>query len=880
MKSNQIKLFKQDRSYAPRHFLHIKKILNKYYSGILDITVLSLFIIGFEWAIGAWYGYPLGGDAYNSLTRLRFVLENFPNIDWSPAWSSGMPIFVWYQPLPYLIMAAIMKLTQWTPEFTLNVATMGSVVLSGIGIYGSTKDIGVNRSIAIACGVLAVTTPQFLSWHILAGMYSRILATPFLTLTIWFALRSCRQVNNDEDTRRSVLLTILFLSLTIQSHTLVGLISSATVALAALFTINSWKKKVTFTLKIAFSTFCLSAYFLLPFFYFRPYSNLISLQSIETLKIDLTNLFIPSEKGVSIGLSPFLLPLFIPLLAAYLQKNKLKNNVIKTILTLSSIPFLIVLYAIFVSIGGAATYFRPMEMTYFIPLLLSPAIGILLHSLLRDYKRRHLGGIVFVITILFWVSYQYPLNQHPFVVRQPGYGELLTARMLNGSDVYDYNHRFAPNSAGFAVWFNYKYPAIPQTKDYYAQGNLNPDFSYLYEISTLHIDGNEDQTEFLLDWWGVKWLVADSRWDRADKFLSSPNVYELLDVGMGGNLLGFEYKGVSPVLSASNSPTALFIGSAEAYNLFFQALSLSNCDTDSLILVRGEECVDSSHSSISNDFDVIILYGYDYGYQEDAYPRLREYVVDGGKLLLLTDLSKEASSDFLPEPSPIWSTRAMAFGRKWNFSYTLNQYTRGTNFSLFSPAVYANGEWGYSGTYNSSIKEGGETILLNYGNPIVVKKDFGKGNVIWCGLNLPLHTVSYGNREESKFLVRLITADISDGESIKPIFTSEQLNPENFEIDVHNSCRGVLFKECYFPNWRAYVIGRANTPLRIYRAGPNFMYVQMSESDEHQTIRFKYMKSSVEVLGDIMSVGSFISLLFSEWLRKLVSPLLGHTINA
>jgi len=363
---------------------------------------------------------------------------------------------------------------------------------------------------------------------------------------------------------------------------------------------------------------------------------------------------------------------------------------------------------------------------------------------------------------------------------------------------------------------------------------------------------------FLLNWWGVKWLTVDSRFNRTEKFLESPQGFELLAVGEGGDLYGFKYKGSSPILSASNAPVALFIGSEEAYSLFFRALSLSNFNSKHLVPVYGGDVVDDVRLETLEEFDIVVIYGYRYRFGEEAYPLLREYVSRGGRLLMFTDLSMDASRLYLPEPAPIWRTEGMAFGTAWNFTTTPNEYTEGVNFSRFSPAVYGDGPWGYSGTYNSDLKEGATVILLNHGQPVVVERGLGEGMAVWCGLNLPLHAVSYENREESQFLVNLVSVGLPEAGD-EPGWRAEMVNPERFRVEVETPARGVLFKECWFPNWRAHLTDRG-TSLKIYKAGPNFMYVRLTEGSAPCTVEFRYTKSWVQWLGDLISLTSLCGL--------------------
>jgi len=826
---------------------------------LIDALLLSVFITLFERLIGAWSGYPVGWDAYNALTRLRFVMEYFPHINWSPFWSGGMPLFLWYPPLPYLILSAVIGITSWTTEFALTFAATLSIALVGIAIYGLIMEVTRCRSVSMLMSAVAVTTPSFLHWHIAAGLYSRVLATPFLVFSIWVTLVYAKKVNSGEGSKSTFTLILIFLSLAVQSHTLVGVVSAFSTLVILLFNIRELKNKLVSMCAVSLSTFFLSAYFYVPFFFFISYSNFSGLLSLGTYPIGLEQILYPLKKGVSESLSPFLVPLAVPLTAFFLLKPQKK--IVKELASLSVVPLGIMLYFLSVVMGARVRMFHPAELLYFVPLFLAPAVAILLHSLFSDTKWRKISIYALAFAFFLWVSSQYPVYGDPSpVVRGSYYGETLVSDILTGDGAAEWNYRFGINHAGFAGWFNFRYPALPQTKNYYSQGDINPHFNYYFETETLRTVKDGMEVKFLFDWWGVKWFVADSRWDHPEKFLEATRDFNLLGVGEGGNLYGFKFKDASPILSASNAPVALFIGSEEAYHLFFKTLALSNFNSKHFISVYGGAMLDDLRLEDLKRFDLVILYGYDYRYQEEAFPILKEYVSEGGRLLMFTDLSKDWSCVFLPEPAPIWRTEGMAFGTEWNFSYPSNEYTDNINFSRFAPAIYGNGPWGYSGTYISDLKEGATVILSNHGQPVVVERDYGDGKVIWCGLNLPLHIVSYENTEESRFLVNLIKENLPENE-VEPKYEAMMINPEQFDVKLQSQSKGVLFKECYFPNWKAYLKNDETTRLRIYKAGPNFMYVKLPENSAHSTVQFRYTKSLVQWLGDLIFISSFFMLI-------------------
>jgi len=63
------------------------------------------------------------------------------------------------------------------------------------------------------------------------------------------------------------------------------------------------------------------------------------------------------------------------------------------------------------------------------------------------------------------------------------------------------------------------------------------------------------------------------------------------------------------------------------------------------------------------------------------------------------------------------------------------------------------------------------------------------------------------------------------------VMHSKKINPEKIVVIVNNASSGVLLKEFYFKDWHAYleVDGKKMSELKIFRAGPNFMYSRLGK---------------------------------------------------
>ncbi len=73
-----------------------------------------------------------------------------------------------------------------------------------------------------------------------------------------------------------------------------------------------------------------------------------------------------------------------------------------------------------------------------------------------------------------------------------------------------------------------------------------------------------------------------------------------------------------------------------------------------------------------------------------------------------------------------------------------------------------------------------------------------------------------------------------------PSYQAEFVNPEKREVTLRSPAGGVLFKESYFPNWKArFITEKGTQSLPIYQAGPGMMYVPL-DGESTGTVVFEY----------------------------------------
>ena len=98
--------------------------------------------------LNLWRGFPHGSDAYCHLSKIKFILDYWPNTDWFYHWAMGMPHFLWYAPLPYYMGAGMVKLFGVSQELSLNIIGLISYLGIFIGIFGAVYTLVKNHLIA------------------------------------------------------------------------------------------------------------------------------------------------------------------------------------------------------------------------------------------------------------------------------------------------------------------------------------------------------------------------------------------------------------------------------------------------------------------------------------------------------------------------------------------------------------------------------------------------------------------------------------------------------------------------------------------------------------------------------------------------------------
>ncbi len=598
---------------------------------------------------------------------------------------------------------------------------------------------------------------------------------------------------------------------------------------------------------------------LLVAYFYLPYALTPKRSSIFTdlyRPLPLINLFAPSSIFESLPF--FLLPLSLALLFAWLSRRGTDQHPLEkgSILVMGMVVISLLIYA---TIGYLLPFkwyinmFAPAHALYFISFFLAALDGLLLGALASGPVRwPKVLSATLLPTIIIITGLMVPTMRKGIIDLDTELKREI--QDILSLDQQEKNFRLGCGWDGGCDWINSRYD-VPQTRGYLGQGVLYPAWQFWLEYSVWNTAQNYPETNFLLDWFGVKWFYNNSRQQDQDKFLSHPALYTPMNHTRDRSIYTFQYNFPTPILSASTAVDALHLGNDSGYDTLFRALSHANTNSQHLIPLRGKEYIDDYTLDELSSFDLLILYGYNYRDQEKAFRLLNDYLKNGGGLIVEANGSPLDNAPFIPQPLPVESTATTDYGQEWDLTPARHEVTEGIDFSALGPAIYDQAPWGVSSP--GGIRPWAQPILMTDGHPLIVAGRYGQGRAVWTGMNLFYHINAYGNEEESRFLARLIEW-VAGTEEEEPEYEAQFVHPEKRVVVVKSPAKGVLFKESYFPNWHAYIDGQER---EIYRAGPDFIYLPLPEDTPYPSeVIFEYEKSNLEWMSIGISLATLLGL--------------------
>jgi len=822
-------------------------------------------------------GFPRGGDTPIHMVKILFIEENWPYVRWSHEWGSGCPLFLEYPPGSYYISLCFQKMLNVSLFDAYKLVSFASVLFAAFAIYFFMKTNFKGELAALAAAILYLATPT--SWNFLSywGFFPQSVAVPFLIfMLVFYGLYQRRE------RKRYLIASIFCYTLVLLTHQFLSFVGPFLLGVYALALViaskaSFWKSIIiVFTLGVA--SLCLAGFWYLPYLtsYLRITMGMISAgTTVEIRYLDL-----PSLLGTSPSSNFLRLALWLDIFALVGAVFAVKKR------GLFLFPLILSILTIILSLEPAIGVLSFLYLERFMAIRLLILIGIFLsmlagigfselvmraNALVNRKGRRTVFRRLLVVSFILLIFAPTSLYMRGEEERSTYHLGTYNLSERISEHIDGEFSRILVHEGGLSETLSLV-TKVPQAGSYI--GNLLiPDWlEFVHEAFYGEIGGKKT-VQYLADWFGVKYVtITDqhaSLW-KYDSDLWSP-------IWSQDGFLLLRYANATSIISASNVPVVLIVGNDIAYNNIFCGLSACGCDTHSLILVRGSDCLEDYSLEELDRFDVVVLYGYSYRDRDKSWALLAEYVKNGGGLVIDTGYSPDTGGS-MPAPCPVKEVNKSAVNRDWHSTYIDYQITNGIDFSSFSPAIYEGGPWGVSASGNDSVHSWAQPIFWDEGRPLVVCGQQDKGRVIWSGLNLPYHVLTYGNYWEALFLANMIkwASGAIENLSFTDNYMVKRESPERIEIRVNEKTSGVLVRECYFGNWHAYIEVESGPMqnLKIYKAGPDFMYVHVPSNVEPPArVFFEYGWTWSEIAGYAISVITFAVLVMYTIglpVRKLV----------
>lgn len=774
------------------------------------------------------------------MSKVKFLVDNFPNVDWNYEWYSGQFFSEGsFPPLFHYIGGALVGWFGLSPGAALIGVAAVSFVVIGCALYGVVRVAGGSRVAGLIAAMTLIAANAYWSYVIEDGLYPRILGMAFLSLFAFFAV-----VYYTRPSRPVVAGMVLSLAATLSTHLLLGAIGAAFAILFTALTPFDAGRKVVETIRLFVPTGLIAAYFYVPYV-----AALSTPAPVPTFTRDYSPVALKSLLTGAESLPLVLVPLaaLAPVVAYRLRGLPVSPLGVRTMVVVAIAAAASLAYAL---VGLPAPHvfiynFQPGQAVFFAAWFLAALVGL---SLSRLSLRPQLAAAV-AAAVLTSVGLGAPgMAQGVVSADNPSKRQLQAALVLDQSQR---NYRVGVSWDGGSDWINSR-SGVPQTRGYQQQGTLYAEWQYWLEQRVWSAGDNYDETNFLLDWYGVKQFYGGPDPAVVRRFAARPDLYT-----PAGDQT-FELVSPDPVLAARSTRTALVIADDASYGLVLRSIALSGFDSRSLIPVRGGAYVDDHSEAELAKFDMVILYGYVFHELSRASSLLADFVNRGGGLIIEAGNPSLEQTQAAPTPVPGAQIKRKGIGPDWKLERAEGSIAVGLDLNAFAPATYNGGPWGVSYIPAASIPSWAAPVLSSDGDPVMVAGTLGKGRVVWSGMNLPYHIASTRNVEESRLLTQAVSWS-TPRQPTAPAYTATFVNPQLRRVVLTGPASGVLLKESSVPNWHAVINGRE---VRVYRAGPDFMYVPIPPGTAYPaTVEMEFTHTPLEVIGDAVSVIALIALL-------------------
>jgi hypothetical protein len=346
------------------------------------------------------------------------------------------------------------------------------------------------------------------------------------------------------------------------------------------------------------------------------------------------------------------------------------------------------------------------------------------------------------------------------------------------------------------------------------------------------------QIDQLAGWFGIQDVVLHKELDNLEKYdpLTWPVVAPTSAAGSSPIEIR-QFTRAPAMASLLRTPKILVIGGFRdaIYEQVFRTFVDAGIPYDEALIVEGRHNIDDYTAEQLGKFDIVLLHGYGYKNEDRAWDLLGKYVQAGGSLYVDTgwqywvpDWQMDQAPSVLPVQKLVWS----------EYDTTV-EYIPGevapsdaAQVDDFAPLVWEGQSWGVSSP-EGGLRSWASPVLSLGDHPLIAAGAYGNGKVVWSGMNLIGHAMTYDNNAERYFFQHLMLwLSPSVGYEL-PAPGVQRPDPDHISFQLDGpSIQGtsLLWREAYSPDWRAStVISGRRISIPIYRAGPGMMLLILPE---------------------------------------------------
>lgn len=807
-------------------------------------------------------GLPKGGDTPHAISLVAFLLKSWPHLPgWNSEWGVGHPFLAFYHPMGIWTTFLAAKISGIPIVELYKLVSFLLVLLSAVGLFAFLRTSKIPEIPALAASLLYLLTPGSYALLFNLGFFTDAFGYVFL----WTLLISFRALS-DSGKSRFLLLGIGSYFGLLLSHPIAALFGTIFLVTYAFWQIagEGYGRHLFLDLaKVVLGGLSLSAFWYLPFLVLGAFERFG--QVLPTSTVVTAGAFrLDQIMGLATA-DPFVLSTWSVALAtvgAVISENKFRRF---------ALPWTIVLlFLLLAPLAGLVSLYWILTPVRFLPwtsMFLAMLGGLGLSALFDHFARivkidlqsyrSHIAGVLLVAVLLSpaianasTISGLATDHGPDFALAKelsriiPTGGQRIALAPAFGGVIETLNI-FSDASQ---LW-NYQQQSAPNL------GWIAPTYGYLFLGR-----GSAPQIQALSEWFGLDYVLLEDNPNSLNRYVNTTFTVEW----RGHNAVLLRNERPTGIVTVAEAWNTLVIGERAGFGNVFWSFIVGGFGPSSTYFVTRGGNVDDYGVEELLRFRSVILYGYRYSDRTKAWKTLEEYVRAGGTLLIDTGFSPDSDSPDLPLPFPISRTKATDFGKSWTFSVLRDPITDGLDFQRFSPALYGENPWGVSSSFNETVRAWARPVAWISGQPIIVSGEFGNGRVVWSGLNLPFHIVSFENTEEARLLSAMNTAGSKVAKEKLGEFSIKRDSPDKIVVAVLSAQGplGVLFRETFFPKWQTRLESKgASSPLELYQAGPWLMYTILdSKAALPGTLVFEYARLGIEWIGLGISLGTLLGI--------------------